>query len=64
MNTPETSAHEDLHLLLQQRDEIIATGSEFELLAEGDPIENAAIRELGQIVLDSTSEGCTVYSCT
>jgi hypothetical protein len=55
---------EDLSSVLEQRDRLVTSAAEFKLLKGEELIENEAIRELGQIVLQSTNEETTLYSCT
>lgn len=64
MNTVPPNQPDDLAAVLVQRDELIATSAEFEVLRAENSIENDAIRELGRIVMESTPEPASFYSCT
>lgn len=64
MNTPSTAKREDLSSLLEQRDLVIASEPEFSELTPEHAIENAAIRELGQIVSDTAREEKSYFTGT
>lgn len=64
MNTPKTEPQENLSALLEQRDQLIASEPEFKMLKGQDDIENEAIRELGEIVIESTAELTTFHAGT
>lgn len=64
MNKPDTRFTDDLSTVLGQRDQLIACSPEFHVLREGSELENAAIRELGEIVADSTAQEQTYSSST
>ena len=65
MNPPTTNTYpEDLPSVLERRDQLVATAPEFDLLKGHELIENEAIRELGDIVLQSSNDETSLYSGT